>query len=119
MRELRDEKHCFVSLAKQRLQNIPTARPSACDIVSILASVVLVPYRVWDCNKMEMIRDIVACEAEGRSLQWRELHREREDKEQQGVGRSTYPEHKPLWQDVSIPVTHGHLRHSPILMHRH
>ena len=115
VRELGDEKHHFISLTKQCLQNVPTARPSASDIVSSLASVVLVPYRLWDCSKMELIRDIVACEAEGRRVQWRELHRDGEDKEQRQVleSQSTYiyPEHKPLRQDVSTPV--AHLRHSP------
>ena len=119
VRELGDEKHQFVSLVEQCLQNIPAVRPSATNIVSSLASIVLVPYRLWDCNKMEMIRDIVAREAEGGRVQWRELHhKDLEDRQQQreeSQGAATYSEHKPLRQYTQSPV--AHLRHSPSPLH--
>ena len=116
MRELGDENHHFISLAKQCLQNIPTARPSATLIVSILADIILVPYRLWDCSKMELIKDILACEAEGRRVQWRELniYRDLEDGQQQEEDQSTtatYPEHKPLRQYARSPP--AQLRFSP------
>ena len=113
VRELGDEKHHFISLAKRCLQNVPTARPSATDVVSILANVILVPYRLWDCTKMDMIKEILACEAEGRRVPWRRINgdlmeeRQRQEKSQ----GATYSEHKPLRQYTHSPQ--AHLRHSP------
>ena len=109
VRELGDEKHHFISLAKQCLQNIPTVRPSAIDIISVLSSIVLVPYRLWDCSKMDMIKDILVCEAEGRRVQWRELNifRDLADGQQRDEDQSataTYSEHKPLRQYTQSPL---------------
>ena len=118
VRELGDEKHSFISLAKQCLQNIPTARPSATLIVSILADIILVPYRLWDCSKMDMIKDILACEAEGGRVQWRELSKDLEDGQQREEDQSataTYPEHKPLRQYAQRPP--AQLRFSPTPNH--
>ena len=110
--ELGDEKHCFISLAKQCLHNVPTARPSATAIVSSLASAILVPYRLWDCSKMEMIKDILACEVEGRRVQWRDLNRDLEERQQERESPSaTYSEHKPLRQHAQSPLAHP--RRSP------
>jgi hypothetical protein len=117
VRELGDENHRFISLAKQCLQNVPNVRPSAADIVSILSNVILIPYRLWDCTKMDMIKDILACEAEGQWVQWRDLHinRDLEDGQQREEGRqsatTTYSEHKPLRQYAQSPL--AQLGHSP------
>ena len=102
VKELGDKNHRFVSLAKQCLQNVPEARPSAFDIVTSLDSVLLVPYRSWDSNKIEMMRDILSGEAEGRRMQWGPIQGGSEDNQPDSHER--HSEHKLLRQNDQGPV---------------
>ena len=67
---LGDQNHPFVLLAKQCLHNVPGERPLASDIVSTLDRTTLIPYRLWDSNKLEIIRDLLSSEAQGRRVKW-------------------------------------------------
>ena len=103
--ELGDENHPFISLAKQCLQNVPEARPPTRDVVSRLEGVILVPYRAWGSNKMEMIRELLSSEDDGRRMLWRAMHTEDND----GAGRRTPAEHKQLRQRAPrvLPMEHS------------
>ena len=103
--DLSDVNHPFICLAKQCLENVPEARPTASEIVMRLKTMVLVPYRLWDFNKVEMIRDILDSEAEERRLCKREMHEYgMEDTQQEREGLDTHTEHKPLRQNTSSVV---------------
>ena len=103
-RKLGDKNHDFVTLAKQCLQNVPEARPSAGDVVLSLERVGLVPYRLWDSNKIEMIQEVLSGEAEGRKTQWTMMHQEEDQPEEKD--RRTPSEHMPLRQQVQHQISH-------------
>lgn len=103
-RKLGDKNHDFVTLAKQCLQNVPEVRPSAGDVVLSLERMVLVPYRLWDFNKIEMIQEVLRSEARGRKTRWTMMHREEDQQEEKD--RRTPSEHIPLRQQVQHQISH-------------
>ena len=110
-RELGDKNHKFISLAKQCLQNVPEARPSANNVVLSLDKVVLIPYRLWDSSKIEMIQEVISSEAEGRKSHWKKMHGEED--EQEGKDQRTPLEHMLLKQETQPQISQFDLR--PIL----
>lgn len=118
-RQLGDENHPLISLAKHCLQNVPDARPTAREVVSRLNEVVLVPCRLWDSNKVEMIRDVLASETETRRKgeQWRDGQvvvglddRQHVQGREEQNGRS---EHKSLKQETPGLTSHDQSEHNP------
>ena len=54
--------HPLVQLAKSCLQNDPRDRPTIATVLQRLESCLLLPYRSWGGNKLEMVADIVGKE---------------------------------------------------------
>lgn len=64
----------LVQLAQSCLQDDPQNRPSISAVLQHLERSSLVPYRSWDANKLEMVKDIVTKESLNAALQQQALH---------------------------------------------
>ena len=64
----------LVQLAQSCLQDDPQNRPSISAVLQHLERSSLVPYRSWDDNKLEMVKDIVTKESLNAALQQQALH---------------------------------------------
>ena len=64
----------LVQLAQCCLQDDPQNRPSIAAVLQHLERSSLVPYRSWDANKLEMVKDIVTNESLNAALQQQALH---------------------------------------------
>ena len=64
----------LVQLAQSCLQDDPQNRPSIAAVLQHLERSSLVPYRSWDTNKLEMVKDIVTKESLNAALQQQALH---------------------------------------------
>ena len=62
------ENHPIVELIRQCLQNAPSIRPSASQVVNTLSEIRMVPFRDWNLTKLELVTDIVEKEEVARKV---------------------------------------------------